>query len=352
MNTVAPSSASMTVVSSNLSTVNHALVATEVSDAQRAERLIGLAHTENAHLKSALGGVQTDLANSVARSEENLLRFEQIEKHCENLAQESADLSRNTQSLSEAISRSREQIENTDNMLTSISKVVGLIEEISDQTKLLALNATIEAARAGEAGKGFAVVAHEVKELSQATRNAVGEIRTQTEQVMASSKQSTEQLTQIERQAKQVGEDILHHVEILRNANELNVAASKDVTQANSQLFLTLAKLDHILWKVNTYYSVFEGRSAMNFVDSNNCRLGKWYREGEGRHRFGHTSAYRQLERPHAEVHNATHEVLSQLDGNTDLPSLCAAIERMEGASNDVFRILDNMMSETQRPNR
>jgi methyl-accepting chemotaxis protein len=158
----------------------------ETSDANHAEYLLKLAHLENGHLRSALGGVQTDLASSVKRSEENLLRFVQIEKHCDNLAQESAELSSNAQNLSNSISRSREQIENTDNMLTSISKVVGLIEEISDQTKLLALNATIEAARAGEAGKGFAVVAHEVKELSQATRNAVGEIRTQTEQVMAS----------------------------------------------------------------------------------------------------------------------------------------------------------------------
>jgi hypothetical protein len=129
----------------------------------------------------------------------------------------------------------------------------------------------------------------------------------------------------------------------------LNVAASKDVTQANSQLFLTLAKLDHILWKVNTYYSVFEGKPAMNFVDSNNCRLGKWHREGEGRQRFGHTSAYRQIERPHAEVHNATHEVFSQLEGNMDLPKLYAAIQRMEGASDEVFRMLDSMMSEAQR---
>jgi len=60
-----------------------------------------------------------------------------------------------------------------------IQKVVDLITEISEQTKLLALNATIEAASAGEAGKGFAVVATEVKELAKRASDATESIRTQ-----------------------------------------------------------------------------------------------------------------------------------------------------------------------------
>jgi methyl-accepting chemotaxis protein len=41
---------------------------------------------------------------------------------------------------------------------------------IAFQTNMLALNAAIEAAHAGEAGRGFAVVAHEVRNLSNASR--------------------------------------------------------------------------------------------------------------------------------------------------------------------------------------
>lgn len=80
----------------------------------------------------------------------------------------------------------------------SISEIVNVINEISEQTNLLSFNASIEVARAGEAGRGFKVVAEEIRKLAEQTLNSAKKIDKIILDMIKETKQTAEVANQAE----------------------------------------------------------------------------------------------------------------------------------------------------------
>ncbi len=80
--------------------------------------------------------------------------------------------------LKDVVSDSANVIQEVNSWSTEVSSILGIVDEIAEQTSLLALNASIISAQAGEHGKGFAVVADEIKELATRTKDSTKEIGT------------------------------------------------------------------------------------------------------------------------------------------------------------------------------
>lgn len=309
--------------------------------------LLGVLEFENERLAAGLANIQKNLAESVEFNREVLGEFRQLEDDFGGLVSDSQKISSEIEHLNRTVDESKANTERMGLLMGNIRGLLKAIVSISEQTNLLALNATIEAARAGEAGKGFSVVANEVKELSKQTKGAAEDITNAVAQINAQSTLVNQSMDSSTNLCQEISEIMTRFDERLHATNESNRRSMQRVFGTNDRLFMVLAKLDHVLWKVNTYLSVLKREETFNFVDHHNCRLGKWYEQGDGRTHFSHLGCFKELESPHSVVHNGTRKVFEMLDYDEfNCPELQKALKLMEEGSEGVFRVLDRMLAE------
>ena len=292
--------------------------------------------------------IQEQLANSVEKLNETANRAEVTANDSNRSITEAEVVISELMRLLQHIEENNLAVDSLQERTGEIGEIVNLIKDIAEQTNLLSLNAAIEAARAGEHGRGFAVVADEVRKLAERTQKATAEIGISIQTLT----QETDSIAQSAQTMNIIASNSTHKIESFKDRlDDFNSSANimkVDAEDLKDIIMIILVKIDHILFKSNTFGAVMSHKGSNGMPDATNCRLGIWY-NGDGKVRFGQTPSYTKIKKEHVIVHKEAIEAADIAEDGYDAKKSLILLEKfinMEKASVILFELLDSMAKE------